>query len=123
VRQFGFLFCVIGALLAGYLAYKGSPVWPWCAGAAVVFAAAGMFAYPVLRPVYVGWMMFAFALGWVNSRILLGLFYYLVLTPIGLFLRITGKDLLDKKIDRSARSYWVKREKAPFDPKQLERMF
>jgi hypothetical protein len=45
------------------------------------------------------------------------------MTPLGLILRWTGKDLLDEKIDRSAVSYWIKREQRPFDRKRLERMF
>ena len=37
--------------------------------------------HAVLRPIYVGWMKFAFVLGWINTRLILGLFFYLILTP------------------------------------------
>jgi hypothetical protein len=76
-----------------------------------------------MKPVYTAWMLFAFVLGWINTRVLLGAFFYLVMTPLGLILRWTGKDLLDERIDRSAASYWIKRERKPFDRKRLERMF
>ncbi len=89
----------------------------------VFFLVTGLFGYPVLRPLYLGWMKFAFVLGWLNTRLLLGVFFYLVITPTGLLLRILRKDLLDQRVDRSAKSYWKLREVKPFDPKQCERLF
>lgn len=123
VRKFGFLFGVIGALATGYFLYKGSGVWVWTAGAAVFFVLTGLALQPALKPLYVAWMAFAFVLGWINTRLLLGVFFYLVLTPIGLALRLTGKDLLDKKIDRGAETYWKKREKTDFEASRYERLF
>jgi hypothetical protein len=123
VRNFGFLFGGIFLALSAYLAWKGSPAWIWTLAAALFFAGGGAGLYRVMKPVYTAWMFFAFALGWINTRLLLGAFFYLVMTPLGLLLRLTGKDLLDEKIDRSAPSYWIKRERKPFDPKRLERLF
>jgi hypothetical protein len=123
VRKFGYLFAAVLSIIALYTLYRGTSHWLWFLGAAVVFLVAGLAAYPVLRPVYIGWMTFAFVLGWINTRILLGLMFFLVFTPIGLLLRLTGKDLLDQRIDRSAKSYWVKRERKEFDPKRYERLF
>jgi hypothetical protein len=123
VRKFGYLFAAVLSIIALYSVYRGTSQWPWFLAAAAIFLLAGLVAYPVLRPVYIGWMKFAFVLGWINTRILLGLMFFLVFTPIGLILRLTGKDLLDQKIDRSAKSYWVKRERKEFDPKQYERLF
>ncbi len=123
VRNFGILFGSIAAALAGYWLYRGSPVWAWAAAAAGFFWTTAFFGYPVLKPLYSGWMAFAFALGWVNTRLLLGLFYYLVVTPIGVVLRLTGKDLLGRKIDRGAESYWIERKEEVRDMKRYERMF
>jgi hypothetical protein len=123
VRRFGYLFAVVLSIIALYTLYRGSLQWPWFLGAAMVFLVAGLAAYPLLRPVYLGWMKFAFVLGWINTRILLGLMFFLVFTPIGVVLRLTGKDLLDQKIDRSAKSYWIKRERKEFDPERYKRLF
>jgi hypothetical protein len=117
------MFAGICAAAAAYLTYRGSGAWPWLAGGGAFFLLAGLFAEPVLRPVHAVWMKFAHALGWVNTRLLLGLFFYLVLTPVGLVLRMLGKDLLQRRIDRSAPTYWVARESAPFDPERYERLF
>ncbi len=123
VRSFGLLFGGLSAALAAYLLVMGRGGWRWAALAAVFFLVTGLFAYPVLKPVYRAWMKFAFLLGWVNTRILLGLFFYLVLTPIGLILRLTGKDLLDRRIDRAAATYWTPRRPEPVDPSRYERLF
>lgn len=123
VGKFGLMFGGIASALCGYMLYRGSGHWPWAAGSAAFFFLTGLFLRPALRPVYIGWMKFAFVLGWVNTRLLLGIFFYLVLTPIGLFLRITGKDLLDRRIDRSAKSYWIKRGSDPVDKSRYERLF
>lgn len=123
VRNFGFLFGGILLAASVYMVYRGSGAWVWAAAGALLFGAGGVAFYPLMKPVYTAWMLFAFVLGWLNTRVLLGVFFYLVMTPLGLLLRLTGKDLLDETIDRSATSYWIKRERKPFDRKRLERMF
>ena len=123
IQKFGILFAALCTLVAGYMVWKGIHIWPYFFGGAVFFLVTGLFGKNILRPLYVGWMKFAFVLGWVNTRILLGLFFYLILTPIGLVLRLTGKDLLGLKIDRNATSYWVKRERKSFDAETTKQQF
>ncbi len=123
IRKFGYLFASIGVLVAAYMVYKGHRGWPWALVGSGFFLTTGLFFTPVLKPIYIGWMKFAHALGWINTRVILGIFFYLVLTPLGLILRLLGKDLLDQKIDRSARSYWVKREPVKVDPGRYEQLF
>ena len=123
IRKFGVLFCGVTMLIAVILFWRGKGGWPWFAGASAFFLGTGLFLRVVLRPVYIVWMKFAFLLGWVNTRVFLGGFFYLVLTPTGLLLRLFGKDVLDEKIDRAATSYWIKRDAVPFDPHRTERMF
>ena len=121
LRKFGMLFAAIFAVLATYFFFRESDAWLWFAGAAVLFSLTGTLAPRILRPIYTGWMKFAFVLGWVNTRLLLGVFFYLIITPIGVVMKLFGKDLLDQKLDRSAKTYWRKR--GPFDPKQMEHQF
>jgi len=123
VRNFGFLFGGIFLAASVYMMHRGNGAWVWTAAAALLFGAGGAFFYPVMKPVYTAWMIFAFAFGWINTRVLLGVFFYIVITPLGLILRLTGKDLLDEKIDRRAGSYWIQRERKKFDRDRLERMF
>jgi hypothetical protein len=77
-------------------------------------ALAGMLEFVLpgfLRPIYVLWMCLALPIGWTISHLLLLSVYYLVLTPIGLTMRLLQRDPLDRRIDRSAKSYWT-----PHDP-------
>jgi hypothetical protein len=122
VRKFGLMFSGICVLLVLFMVYKGSEHWPWAAVGSAFFLITGLVGYPILRPIYIGWMKFAFALGWLNTRILLGLFFYLIITPTGLVMRLLGKDLLDEKFEPEVASYWKKRTE-PFDPRTMERQF
>ena len=123
VRKFGFLFTGVCIVIGGYLFYKESSAWTWLGGGAMFFLATGLFGYPILRPIYIGWMKFAFILGWVNTRLLLGVFFYLVITPIGLFMRLLGKDLLDERINPNSVSHWKKRAVVPYDRERSHRLF
>ncbi|HTO93501.1 MAG TPA: SxtJ family membrane protein [Bacteroidota bacterium] len=123
VRNFGLLFGGICLGLALYSWIRGGASYPWWVAAGIVFALSGLLAAPLLRPLYTAWMLLAFALGWINTRVLLGIFFYIVLTPISLILRWTGKDLLDQRIERGKPTYWKKRNRRPVEPARLERMF
>jgi hypothetical protein len=60
------------------------------------------------------WMRFASALGWLNTRIVLTLAYVLIIGTAGLFMKIIGRDLLDRRLRRGAeKTYW--KEKPPID--------
>lgn len=123
VRKFGILFAVVFGLIGLYMLYRGHGHWYYLPLVGLVFLVAGLAAYPPLRPIYLAWMKFAFVLGWINTRILLGLFFYVIITPIGVGMRLFGKDFLDEKIDKSKRSYWQKRDKVEFDRSGYERLF
>jgi hypothetical protein len=60
-----------------------------------------------MRPVFVGWTLAAFPIGWLVSHLILAIIFYLVMTPIGLALRLTGHDPLRRRLNRSATSYWI----------------
>lgn len=75
----------------------------------------------LLRLVYIIWMRFASILGWVNTRIILTIIFYLIFTPAGLAMRLFGIDLLE--IKKKEETYWKKKEKMDFDPLSYERRF
>ena len=77
----------------------------WSVGGFLVLS--GLLMPKTLVPVYKIWMGLATVLGWINTRILLGLIFYLIFTPIGLVMRLSGRDSLTQRIDRAANSYWV----------------
>lgn len=107
LREFGL---ITGALFAGIfgllLPWKFEwqwPIWPWLLFAAL--AAAALIAPMSLRPVYNAWMRFGLVIGSIMSRIILGIVFFLVVTPLGVLMRATGKDPMHRSFNRSAASY------------------
>jgi hypothetical protein len=64
---------------------------------------------PLRRPIWVGWMTAVFPIGWIVSHVVVVAFYYLVLTPIALVLRLFGHDALRRRRGSARDSYWVAR--------------
>ncbi len=106
VREFGLLvggvFLALGALLA-WRGRANAPVFFAIGGFLVLF---GLAQPAVLRPVYRLWMTFAIVMGWIMSRVLVSVLFFAVLTPIGLWLRLSDKNLLDLKFKDGRESYW-----------------
>jgi hypothetical protein len=123
VRKFGYLFAGVGVVITAFLLLKGSEAWIWPAAGGGVFLILGLIAYPLLRPVYIGWMAIAFVLGWINTRLLLGLFFVVVLTPAGVLMRLFGNDPLSRSIDRGGRSYWIPKEDEVRGKERYTRLF
>jgi hypothetical protein len=99
------------------------------AGVVVIFGALGALLLVVgllvpaaARAFHKAWMRFASALGYVNSRVLLTLMYYLVITPYGLVTRLAGRDPLRRRA-KGQGSYWVERKHTRQAREQFERLF
>ncbi len=112
------IFAVLaGVFLALLSVFAHSQEWTelatWLRYAAPLIALTGLslaYKWPaLLRPVYLGWMYAAFPIGWTVSHLLLALIYYLMVTPIGLFMRLAGSDPLRRRLDPTAESYWLER--------------
>jgi hypothetical protein len=107
------LFLIIPGLIGLYLVFwKGSEAgYVWMIVGAVL--ALSRLIGPVFKTIYSLWLAFSVILGYFVSRALLTIIFFLVLTPTGLIMRIVGKDPMDRKWDREAKSYWIKREADP----------
>ena len=126
LREFGL---VTGGVVAGLFGLffpwlfdrpfpEDFPWWPW-----VVFAVLGgwgLVAPDSLRPVYRVWMRFGLMLSRVTTPLIMGLVFYLVVTPFGLVRRVFGKDPMARKFENLV-SYRVPSKKAPI--KNLEKPF
>ena len=118
---------LVAAVLLGIAAwnlYRGR------AGVVIVFGAlggllvvAGLLVPPAARAFHTGWMRFAVLLGHVNSRILLTLVYYLVVTPYGVVTRLVGRDPLRRRGRAGGGSHWVERKRTRQAREQFERLF
>jgi hypothetical protein len=110
-----------GLLLAGFVPLFGALVW-WRTGhiepATTIWWVGGALTAlywlipPLRKPVYVGWMYAAFPIGWTISHLLMALIYYVAITPIAWIVRATGRDPLNRRFDRSAKTYWIPHERS-----------
>ena len=107
-RQFGFLFAAVFAVAAFWPPWRLHAPNPWWLAGAGLWLLAALAVPTALAPLRRVWMAFSRLLGWINTRILLGIAFLLVVTPIGLLLRISGKDPLRLRTPESE-SWWVPR--------------
>lgn len=87
-----------------------------------IFLVLAVFTAKSLGPVQNLWMKFGGVLGWINTRIILTIVFYLVLTPIGLIMRLFKPDLLEQKFNDKA-TYWKTKDSKPLNPQDYERQF
>src|SRR6267378_7769592 len=99
LRKFGLLVGAVFALLGIWFWWRDKARYPYFLVPGAVLVVLGATVPRALRLIYIGWMSVAFLLGFVVSNILLTLFFYVVVTPIGLAARLTGKDFLNRKLD------------------------
>lgn len=95
----------------------------WFFGIGLAVFCIGLLGPRLLKPIYAIFLKVAHAIGWFNTRVILILIYYVILTPIALIVRIFGKDLLNRKIEKNISSYWATRQSAKPTREQLEKQF
>ena len=77
----------------------------------LVFLFLGLINSKLLTPLNKIWFKFGLLLGAIIAPIIMGFIFFMVVTPIGLIMRISGKDLLRKKFNKTVKTYWIKRDK------------
>lgn len=109
LRKFGFImggmFALMFGLLLPWLFDTSIKAWPFIVLA--VFWALALFVPQILRPVNAIWLKIGNVLGWVNSRIILGIMFFLLIFPIGILLKLFGKDSMNRKLSDQDESYRI----------------
>jgi saxitoxin biosynthesis operon SxtJ-like protein len=123
LRKFGWLVGGVFTALASLMWLRHKAYFPYFLVPGVMLIAFGFLRPKALKYVYVAWMSVAIVIGFVVSNVILTLFFFLVITPIGLITRLLGKDFLALKIDREAPTYWMARERATQTAAEYERQF
>ena len=114
----GVIFVVFGVVLP-YLLDKPTPSWPWALGSVVLVWGLG---FPTtFRHFYRLWMRFGHLMNAIITRVVLALVFYVVILPIGLWMRLLSKDPLRRGWDNTTLTYRVKSVASP--PSQMERPF
>lgn len=107
----GILFLFVGGGTASYLS-----------GLGLILVILGALYPPALEILHRPWMILALLMGWIMSRLILTLIFFLVFTPIGFFAKLLGKDFLKLKSSKD-RSYWVDRKADHYEKKSTENQF
>src|SRR5262249_32677205 len=122
-RSFGWVFAAFFAIVALLPLRHGEPVRVWALPVSAV-----ILLITVLRPSLFHWPNFLWSkLGWLLGRIVgplvTGILFYVVVTPIGILLRLLGKDLLRLRWEPHQKTYWIDRQPPGPDPKTMMHQF
>ena len=125
IRKFALVIAIALGVIGSFIYVKSSngDVVGWLWGIGLLFLILGFILPSVLRPVYRIWMLLAHFIGGIVSRVILIVLYYIVLVPIGLVLRLFGKDVLDQNFDKKRESYWIKKDLSNHTREQYRKMY
>ena len=107
-RSFGIVFFIVFLIIAIYPLINNADLRIWSLIISIIFLILGLINSKFLTPLNKLWFKFGLLLGRLISPIIMGIIFFFVVTPIGLILRIFGKDVLNLKKNNS-KSYWIKK--------------
>ncbi|RJO65079.1 MAG: hypothetical protein C4523_16860 [Myxococcales bacterium] len=123
LRHFAIGIIVIGGALAALMAWRDHTIALYIFGLLALWGVLGAAVPVAISPLFIALTYIGLALGWVNTRLILGLLYFLVFTPLGLLFRLIGKDPLNRRIEKNAGTYWQDVSGRPYDTKHFEKQF
>lgn len=109
-RNFGIVFFLVFLLISIWPIIDGHSLRIWSLIISFTFLFLGLLNSKILSPLNLLWIKLGEILGRIVAPLVMGIIYFIVVTPIGLFMRFIGKDILGKKFLKT-QSYWIKREK------------
>ena len=113
LKVFAFIWAGI-FMAAGVLPLlKGGDIRIWAVAVSLLFVAVSIIKPELLTRFYQLWTKFGGFMGAIISKVMMFILYFGLFTPVSFVLKLLGKDLLDKKIDKSQKSYWIERETQP----------
>ena len=122
-RGFGIVFAVVFTIVGLLPLLAGGGVRWWALALAAGFLGAGYLAPQILRPLNRLWLKFGLLLHRIVNPVIMGLLFFVTVTPIGLIMRALGKDPLRLNLDRSAKSYWIERTPPGPAPDTMKNQF
>ena len=123
LRKFGITLGIVFGLLGGLFLWREKPYYPYLFALSLFFLFFGLLFPTLLKPIHKVWMGLALILGSIMTRVILSVLFYLVITPLGLISKLSGKDFLDLKFDKSVSSYWISRKNITFEKANYEKQF
>ena len=110
-RSFGILFFLVFLIIGIYPLLKDGDLRIWSLIISIIFLILGLLNSSILYPLNRIWMKFGYLLGAIIAPIVMALIFFGVVTPTGILMKIVGKDLLNLKINKNKKTYWIKKER------------
>lgn len=123
LRKFGITMGIVLMLLGGFSWWREKVFYIYFLVPATVFILVALVTPSFLKPINKIWMTIAILMSWVMTRVILGLLFYIGITPISLLARVLGKDFLGLKFNKNVNSYWIRKEREEFEKSNYERQF
>ena len=123
IRKFAVSVGIVIGLVGIFLWWRDKDYSHYFVIISVAMIVLGLAVPVVLKPIQKLWMALAIVLGWVMTRIILCVLYYLVVTPIGVIGRLFGKEFLDIKFRKKTDSYWIEKEVTIFEKEKYEKQY
>ncbi len=122
LRDFGIVAIIASIALSLFLYFFKHFAIHWILiiiGAGLFIFLSSLISLKLTRIIYLGLTFLTYPIGYVLSYLVMGIFYFLIITPVGFIFKLAGKDPLQRKFDYAAKSYWLKRQ----PPDKLDRYF
>ena len=123
LKKFGFTFAVISFLISIISLINHSKFFFYFILAGLLLLVISISIPEVLKHVYKIWMTFALVLGIITTNLILTILFYAIITPIGLIIKLRGKNLLDLKFNKDSNTYWNYRKIKEYKREYSERQF
>ena len=109
-RNFGLVFFIVFLIISLWPLTYEEPIRIWSFIVSLVFLILGLMKSKLLTPLNKFWFKFGMILGAIVAPIVMSIIFFIAITPIGLLMKILGKDLLNKKFNKKKNTYWIKRD-------------
>ena len=109
-RSFGLLFFIVFSIVAFWPLLNSEAIRLWALTISLAFLILGILNSKILTPLNKGWVKFGELLGRIVAPLVMFLVFFIILTPIGILLKLLGKDLLKIKKNKLIKSYWIHRK-------------
>ena len=110
-RSFGIVFSIVFLIISIYPILNDENIRIWSLAISLIFLTLGIINSKILNPLNIIWFKFGILLGKIISPIVMGIIFFLIVTPTGLFMRFLKKDLLRLKYNKES-SYWIEKNDA-----------
>lgn len=122
-RAFGIVFSIVFLIVGLFPLVGGGSVTWWPFAVSAIFLVAAVAFSSVLAPLNKVWTRFGLLLHRVTNPIIMGILFFIVVTPVGLVMRLFGKRFLHQELERGADSYWIRRNPPGPAPDTMKQQF